>query len=214
MTLSGRQKIGFGLIVTLAAAAVLIAVLAGSDAERASAERASSGAEALAALVPAAQADLDRLPDEVNLRLQFHALRSERATGESPPVDSLAAISRDGETTYLVGYGPTICVFFEAGAGTCNDLQSVLAGQTYVAEPIGCQGWRILGIAPDEVANVVVTDEDEEAPRATSSVRSNTYVATVANRDVTLLGLDSTGERVFEVNVPVAGFSSGHCSRF
>ncbi|HKO38408.1 MAG TPA: hypothetical protein VJU14_08575 [Solirubrobacterales bacterium] len=189
--------------------AALILATQSPDATSAPVEAPASKVEVLQ---PATADALNAVPAETRMQLDYMtarpALISEGAAA-AVDVSEVGVVNRpDGTEVTVAAIGGDICAFLAGGVGGCDDGARVAAGQSFSAEPIGCDGYRVLGVAPDGVTEIAVDSRADGSVDVTLPVTSNVYVGTLDPVQTVATGLDEDGEPRFSVGIPLDSYAA------
>jgi hypothetical protein len=207
MTQISRNRIlpigAIALVLALGAIAVALATQS-TDATSAPVEPPASQFDVLE---PADAAAMEAVSEEAEMRLAFIAKGAElRGAGDVSKVG--VAESPTGDDVTVAAVGEDICAFFAEGLGVCDTGQRAVAGQSFSAEPVGCDGYRVLGLAPDGVTSIAIDSGADGTVDSTLPVASNVYVGTLDPVQTVATGLDETGETRFSVGIPLDSYAS------
>ncbi len=206
-----RSGVGLVLGMTVLAAVVVFGLFSGSDQSDATITRIDQAStHPVSVLEPVQAVDLENLNEEATFRLGITTDRF-ASYGDDPhvTVDSLAHVTTaDGRSVYIYGIDKSVCFFEERGAGTCGDDEDMRNEGLTVESPDGCDGWQILGLAPDGVVSVTTTNRDGNDTNSWP-VSSNVYVANVGHQDVDLEGYDASRNKVFDFPVDISWMDEG-----
>ena len=163
-------------------------------------------------LQPASPDAMDAVSAETKAQLDFMAARPallSEGAASAAEVSEVGVINRpDGTEVTVASIGGDICAFLAGGVGGCDDGQRVAAGQLFSAEPVGCDGYRVLGLAPDGVTEIAVDSRGDGSVDVTLPVTSNVYVGTLDPVQTVVTGLDEAGEPRYSVAIPLDSYAS------
>lgn len=160
-----------------------------------------------AVLEPATPAAMGAISEEAKMRLEYMA--SHPDLPDPGPVSEIGVVkgSSEGEIT-VAAVGGAICAFLAEGIGGCDDVQRVTAGQAFGAEPVRCEGYRVLGVVPDGVTSVAVDYGDDGTVDVTLPVTDNVYVGVLEPVLTVARGLDESDNPRFTVEFPLSYYAS------
>jgi hypothetical protein len=209
ITRTRTHLIGAIALALVVSGAALILATQSPDATSATVEPPASKFEVLQ---PASPDAMGAVSAEARTQLGFMtnrpALLSEGAAS-AVEVSEVGVVRRpDGTEVTVAAVGGNICAFLAGGAGGCDDGQRVAAGQLFSAEPVGCDGYRVLGVAPDGVADIAVDSQADGSVDVTLPVTSNVYVGTLDPVQTVVTGLDEAGEPLYSVGIPLDSYAS------
>jgi hypothetical protein len=199
-----RKPLGVLALALALGAVALILVSQSTDATSAPVEPPASE---FSVLQPATPAAMDALSEEMQMRLDLMAMRLGVPEGET--VSELAVIQRpNGGDITVAALGGAICAFVAQGIGGCEDAQRVVAGQSFGAEPIGCDGYRVLGVVPDGVTHIAIDGHGDGSVDSTLPVASSVYVGVLDPVRTIATGIGESGESRFSVSLPLDYYAS------
>jgi hypothetical protein len=160
-----------------------------------------------AVLEPATPAAMGAISEEAKMRLDYMA--SHPDLPDPGPVSEIGVVkgSSEGEIT-VATVGGAICAFLARGIGGCDDVQRVTAGQAFGAEPVQCEGYRVLGVVPDGVSSIAIDYGDDSTVDATLPVIDNVYVGVLEPVLTVATGLDESGDPRFTLELPLSYYAS------
>lgn len=203
---ASNRNLSIGAIaLALAAVAVILALITQST--EATSAPVESPASQFGVLEPADAAAMDAVSDEAKMRLAF--LTNSPDLPGAGEVSEVGVVDRpnDGEVT-VASIGENICAFLADSVGVCDTGQRAVAGQSYSAEPIGCDGYRVLGLAPDGVTSIAIDSGADGTIDRTLPVTSNVYAGTLESVQTLATGLDQAGDTRFTVGIPLDSYAS------
>lgn len=207
MSNSTRAKIWpIGAIALALTVGVAATVLISQSTEATSATTKPAASE-LSVLQPASIATLNSVPEEIKLRMELMKSRLNISVAGEVSEVGIVKSSQKSQVT-VAAIGDDICAFISGGIGGCDDGRRVLAGQSFSAEPIGCDGYRVLGVVPDGVATIGVDYEANGTIDTTLPVTSNVYMGILDPVRTVATGLDDSGKPYFSVNIPLDSYAS------
>jgi hypothetical protein len=193
------------LLLACAIGAIAIVMLAqSSDATSAPTESASS---TFAVLEPATPAAMDAVSEQTKMRMDFMAMRLDVPTSEA--VDEVGVVTREnGPEVTVAAIGGNICAYLAGGIGGCDDQQRVVAGHAFGAEPVGCDGYRVLAVVPNGIEAIAVDSGADGDVDTSLPVESNIYVGVLDPVRTLVTGLDESGEARFRTEIPLDSYAS------
>jgi len=212
MTQMTRNKTHLMGAITLALAVTGVALILATQSPDATSAPVETPASKVEVLQPATADALNAVPEETRMQLDYMtarpALVSEGAAA-AVEVSEVGVVNRaDGTEVTVAAIGEDICAFLAGGVGGCDDGKRVAAGQSFSAEPIGCDGYRVLGIAPDGVTEIAIDSQADGSVDVTLPVTSNVYVGTLDPVQTVATGLDEAGEPRFSVGIPLDSYAA------
>ncbi|HET8813975.1 MAG TPA: hypothetical protein VFM51_03365 [Solirubrobacterales bacterium] len=185
----------------------IVALVVASQSTDATSAPIEPPASKFSALQPATPAAMDAVSEEMKMRLDLMALRL--GLPDAGAVSEVAVVPRsDGGDVTLAAMGESICAFLTEGIGGCDEGQRVIAGQSFSAEPVGCDGYRVLGVVPDGVAHIAIDGHGDGSVDATLPVESNVYVGVLDPVRTIAMGISESGDSRFSVDLPLDYYAS------
>lgn len=162
----------------VAVAAALILVAASTEAD--STEGASEAVAGEYAVL--SSSNVEAAPSNVASALSL----VEQMSGA--PADSFGVADlASGDTALVAATGQFLCVAEIDGQASCGDADQAKSGDVFGATPAGCDAYRVVGLVPDGVDELVVSGQDASIP-----VTDNVYSATLAAVDTALASQDGS----------------------
>lgn len=150
--------------------------------------------------------------DLADLRPEVQELLSSVVDDHSGQLSAIGSSDlAGGASATVASVGELVCAATDGGGpiggmgATCAPQSAISSGKAYFAQPAPSGEYvHVVGLVDDSVAEVKIVLDDGQT--VTSSLSLNVYEADVPPTNGKIIGLDSSGSKVFEINVPFAEF--------
>ena len=153
---------------------------------------------------------MNAVPEASRQALRLFALSSvgPDSTGEPRDIAEVGvAHSPAGSEVTLAAIGDSLCVVRQRSI-SCNEGARAVAGELFGAAPDGCGGYHLLGAVPDGVTQLSVDRRGDGSLDTNLPVTSNVYEASLSAVDTVVTGVNSAGEAVFKVELPLEWYAA------
>ncbi len=151
---------------------------------------------------------LDAVPAESQTALE--SLTEVTLPGNSGPLEVSATgtvKAAGGKNVTVASLGESLCAI-QAMNTACGPISDVANGRLIGARPHSCGSYWIFGLAPDGVEQIQVDQGKDGDIESTIPVVGNVFEGVLEAAPTSAIGVDGTGQRTFETNVPLDYFAA------